>query len=57
MVPDGYRGPYKRNDPMAGSKYAEDVMRIVDDLQSKGKKLAAFLCESIQGCGGQVWIY
>jgi 4-aminobutyrate aminotransferase-like enzyme len=51
-VPDVYRGQYTDID--AGKKYAQDVKSKIKDIINSGKDLAAFFCESIQGCGGQV---
>ena len=51
LMPDVYRGPYKQSDPRAGKKYAQYVAEAVQ--QSDGH-LAAFICESVLGCGGQV---
>eukprot|EP00026_Physarum_polycephalum_P000848 Phypoly_transcript_00849.p1 GENE.Phypoly_transcript_00849~~Phypoly_transcript_00849.p1 ORF type:complete len:766 (+),score=93.29 Phypoly_transcript_00849:1021-3318(+) len=51
---DTYRGPYKKDDASAGPKYAEDVKNVLADLGTKDKKIAAFICEAILGCGGQV---
>src|SRR3954469_14125641 len=49
-VPDPYRGPYGRNDPDAGKKYAADVKQLID-FASPGQ-VAGFIAESIQGVGG-----
>jgi 4-aminobutyrate aminotransferase-like enzyme/Ser/Thr protein kinase RdoA (MazF antagonist) len=54
MNPDGYRGPYKYQDPLVGENYAQDVKRIIDELASQHKKPAAFICESLLGVGGQM---
>jgi alanine-glyoxylate transaminase/(R)-3-amino-2-methylpropionate-pyruvate transaminase len=51
-VPDPYRGPYGRNDPDAGRKYAADVKQLIDFATSG--QVAGFLAESIQGVGGVV---
>lgn len=53
MVPDTFRGPYKIDDPEAGSKYALDVGRIIKELESEGKAPTAFIAESLVGTGGQ----
>lgn len=51
-MPDLYRGPFGKDDPEAGRKYAADV----EDLIRFGTsgKIAAFIAESIQGVGGSV---
>lgn len=54
-VPDGYRGPYKYNDPHAAVKYASDVQRKVEEIAASGGRLAAFIAESVLGCAGQVY--
>ena len=53
-IPDGFRGKYRYDDPDAGMKYAREVDMILKDRQSKSEGIAAFYCESIIGCGGQV---
>lgn len=52
QTPDTYRGPYGRNDPDAGKKYAADIQNLVE-FGTCGK-VAAFFAESIQGVGGFV---
>ncbi len=51
---DDYRGPYKRDDAEAGSKYAADVARLVTALSTRGCELAAFIAESCPSVGGQI---
>jgi 4-aminobutyrate aminotransferase-like enzyme len=53
-IPDDFRGQYKRNDPQCGELYAQDVVKAIAAIHAKGEKPAAFYCESILGCGGQV---
>ncbi len=53
-TPDVYRGPYKASDSGAGSKYAKDVRGVVKRLKKEGKGPAAFLCEPLMGCAGQI---
>ncbi len=52
IAADPYRGPYGRNDPDAGKKYAADVKEVID--YTTPGKVAAFIAESIQGVGGVV---
>lgn len=52
LMPDTYRGPYGRNDPEAGRKYADDVKSLIQ-FGTSGQ-VAAFIAESIQGVGGAV---
>jgi 4-aminobutyrate aminotransferase-like enzyme len=37
-----------------GTRYAEYVRETVDHIQTRGNKPAAFICESMLGCGGQI---
>jgi alanine-glyoxylate transaminase/(R)-3-amino-2-methylpropionate-pyruvate transaminase len=52
IVPDPYRGPWGRQDPEAGKKYAADVKSIID--YATPGEVAGFIAESIQGVGGTV---
>jgi 4-aminobutyrate aminotransferase-like enzyme len=54
MMPDGYRGPFKGQGGGTGSAYAADVKKAIGRVTSKGHGVAAFICESVLGCGGQV---
>jgi 4-aminobutyrate aminotransferase-like enzyme len=54
VMPDGYRGPHKGTAAASGARYAEYVREAIDRIHADGKRLAAFICESILGCGGQV---
>lgn len=54
MNPDPYRGPFKSSDPEAGKKYAKDVDRIIAQLRGEKKSIAAFICETLLGVGGQM---
>lgn len=54
ISPDLYRGPYQYGDEDAGKKYAEDVLRILQELKSQDKKPSAFICETLLGVGGQI---
>jgi 4-aminobutyrate aminotransferase-like enzyme/murein DD-endopeptidase MepM/ murein hydrolase activator NlpD len=53
-IPDTYRGPFRRDDPQAGIKYAQAVRDAVGRIRQQGRRPAAFLCESILSCGGQI---
>ncbi len=53
-LPDDYRGPYRRDDPNAGTKYAAHVARAISEIHAQGKKAGAFIAESLPGCGGQI---
>jgi alanine-glyoxylate transaminase / (R)-3-amino-2-methylpropionate-pyruvate transaminase len=52
LAPDPYRGPYGRDDPDAGRKFAADVKQLID-FATPGR-IAGFIAESIQGVGGCV---
>lgn len=52
--PDVYRGKYRRDHSDPGSAYADEVKDIINKVQEKGGKIAAFISESLQSCGGQV---
>jgi 4-aminobutyrate aminotransferase-like enzyme/Ser/Thr protein kinase RdoA (MazF antagonist) len=54
VMPDTYRGPYRANDPLAGARYAAEVARAIELAGSDGREVAAFICESLLGCGGQI---
>jgi alanine-glyoxylate transaminase/(R)-3-amino-2-methylpropionate-pyruvate transaminase len=51
-APDLYRGPFQRDDPDAGRKYADEIESLLR-FGSSGA-VAAFIAESIQGVGGAV---
>ncbi|MGH8770299.1 MAG: aminotransferase class III-fold pyridoxal phosphate-dependent enzyme [Burkholderiales bacterium] len=53
-MPDVYRGPYKKDDPAAGEKYARHIAELIATLQNHGHHPGAFVCESILSCGGQI---
>jgi 4-aminobutyrate aminotransferase-like enzyme len=51
-MPDPYRGPHRG--PDAGHAYAEEVRKMIAEINDSGGKLGAFMAESLIGCGGQV---
>lgn len=53
-LPDDYRGPYRRDDPDAGAKYARHVAEILDRLRAEDRGAAAFLAESFPSTAGQI---
>jgi 4-aminobutyrate aminotransferase-like enzyme len=53
-MPDDYRGPYRREDPDCGARYAEHVAQAFDDVRSRGARPAAFISETMLSCGGQI---
>jgi 4-aminobutyrate aminotransferase-like enzyme/Ser/Thr protein kinase RdoA (MazF antagonist) len=50
-MPDTYRGEHKGQTLGSGKAYAEDVIRVTDQFPGR---VAAFMAESVPGCGGQV---
>lgn len=53
-IPDGFRGEYKANDPLAGAKYAAYAKQVIESLQARGRGLAGFIAESLPSVGGQI---
>ncbi len=53
-MPDDYRGLYRRDDPARGEKFASHVGGAVDRIRERGAEPAAFFCESLLSCGGQI---
>jgi 4-aminobutyrate aminotransferase-like enzyme/Ser/Thr protein kinase RdoA (MazF antagonist) len=53
-IPDDYRGPYRRDDPEAGPKYARHVAELVEQLQRAGRGLAGYIAETLPSVGGQI---
>ncbi len=54
VAPDVYRGPHKADDSQAGIKYAKDVQKVTKRLKKEKKGIAAFVCEPLMGCAGQI---
>jgi len=52
IMPDTYRGPHKG--AQAGEKYALHVKEVVANIQKNNRGIAAFFCESLPGCAGQI---
>jgi len=53
-MPDVYRGEYKQDDPQAGEKYARYIEQTLLEMERNGNEAAAFICESLLGCGGLI---
>lgn len=54
-TPDPYRGIFQGEaTPELGEKYALEVKKLIDQAHKDGRKIAAFISESMQGCGGQI---
>src|SRR5262249_20542281 len=54
LMPDVYRGAYRRADAAAGEEYARRVAEAVRAAEETGSGVAAFICESVLSCGGQI---
>ena len=52
---DIYRGPYKADDPQAGTRYADQVGDVIAALQRRGRAPAGFIAESCPSVGGQIF--
>ncbi len=53
-MPDDYRGLYRRSDPERGEKFAAHVGEAAEEIPRRGGRPAAFLCESLLSCAGQI---
>ncbi len=53
-IPDAYRGIYRGNTLETGLKYANRVGDAARAIKDQGRGVAAFICESVISCGGQV---
>jgi 4-aminobutyrate aminotransferase-like enzyme/Ser/Thr protein kinase RdoA (MazF antagonist) len=51
-LPDRFRGLHRGEE--SGPQYAAHVQELIDHIHSQGRKPAAFICESILSCGGQI---
>ena len=51
---DDYRGEYKRCDPDAGRKYAQQAFEAIERAAREGRQIGAFIAESLPSCGGQI---
>ena len=51
-LPDAFRGKYRGKD--SGALYAAEVKKQIDKVQTKGRKVGAFIIEPIISCGGQI---
>jgi len=53
-LPDLSRGRFKKDDPSVAERYAQDVAAIIRRIDLSRGKVAAFIAESLPGCGGQI---
>lgn len=54
LMPDPYRGRYTGMDWATGAKYAMHIQELLTQVRASGKEIAAFIAESVLGCGGQI---
>ncbi|XP_056667681.1 5-phosphohydroxy-L-lysine phospho-lyase isoform X1 [Monodelphis domestica] len=55
-LPDIYRGIYREDHPDPATAYAEEVKKVINEAEDKGRKIAAFFAESLPSVGGQIII-
>jgi len=53
-IPDLYRGPFKKDAPDACERYALHVDAVIQKIYLSRGSVAAFIAESLPGCGGQI---
>jgi 4-aminobutyrate aminotransferase-like enzyme len=53
-VPDDYRGRHRREEPRRGELFAAHVAEAFVRARDRGGKPAAFICESLLSCAGQI---
>jgi 4-aminobutyrate aminotransferase-like enzyme/aminoglycoside phosphotransferase (APT) family kinase protein len=53
-LPDTYRGPYKGSDAAVGAKYARHVAELIERAEKSGRKIGAFLAETLPASGGMI---
>jgi 4-aminobutyrate aminotransferase-like enzyme len=53
-IPDDYRGPHRREDAAAGTKYAQHVAEILRDVHAQGPGVAAYIAETLPSVAGQI---
>jgi 4-aminobutyrate aminotransferase-like enzyme/Ser/Thr protein kinase RdoA (MazF antagonist) len=51
---DDYRGAYRRGDRQAGAKYARHVAEILERTRAEGRRVAAYIAETLPSVGGQI---
>lgn len=51
-LPDTFRGKYRGD--KSGPRYANHIKKAIEKIQDKHRNPAAFICESIISCGGQI---
>jgi 4-aminobutyrate aminotransferase-like enzyme/Ser/Thr protein kinase RdoA (MazF antagonist) len=54
LLPDDYRGKYRRDEARAGAKYAAQIGELIDQLRAKNSGPCAFIAETLPSVGGQI---
>lgn len=54
-VADVYRGAFKKDDPLAGAKYAAGVSAAIERMREAGRAPGGFIAESCPSVGGQIF--
>jgi len=52
--PDGYRGALKYGTADLGARYAQEIGKQIAAVRAEGRGVAAFFCESVLSCAGQI---
>ncbi|CAF1565753.1 unnamed protein product, partial [Rotaria sp. Silwood1] len=56
---DVYRGKYRdidynNDEAKLCQLYVDEIRRIVEEAESRGRRIAIFFLETLQSCGGQI---
>ncbi|HRR09471.1 MAG TPA: aminotransferase class III-fold pyridoxal phosphate-dependent enzyme [Rhodothermales bacterium] len=55
-LPDLFRGAYKAEDLLAGTKYAQAVYAKIEELKATGRGVCGFIAETCPSVGGQLFL-
>ncbi len=53
-LPDSFRGLYQGDKSETGARYAAHIDEAIENIKAKGRRVSAFIAESIVSCGGQI---
>jgi 4-aminobutyrate aminotransferase-like enzyme len=53
-IADDYRGRFRRGEADLGEKYAQQVTALLDGVKLRGRRVAAYIAESMPSVGGQI---
>jgi 4-aminobutyrate aminotransferase-like enzyme/Ser/Thr protein kinase RdoA (MazF antagonist) len=53
-IADDYRGKYRRGEEELGKKYAAHVGEILSDCKKEGRRVAAYIAETLPSVAGQI---